>query len=202
MIESRSRLAVRVTSLVAGTLLMATLNGSGPAGQGPAVIGAPGAGPPPTVKVGYSTQQLLPANQVGLAKESHIVGFHVLVPSWLPSGGHLCQVAWSQPPIENVRPMRANLMFCGPKPAQGPAWIIMLTEQRGQGTLSGPGVTSVTVDGLVLQEAPQSASAAKYRDGVMVDAPNGFTYTGVGAHLPLTTLARVVVSILKPASGS
>lgn len=201
MIQRRSRLAIRVNSFVAGAFLVAALSGCGPATKGPTVTGTPGVEPPPTVKVGYSTQQLLPANKVGLAEEAHILGFHVLLPSWLPSGGHLCQVAWNPPPVPHERPpMTAHLMFCGPAGPQGPRWIIMLTEGRGRGAFSGPGVTSVTVDGLVLQEVPQADSATKYIDGIMIDAPNGFTYGGIGAHLPLTTLARVMVSILKPAS--
>ena len=194
-----------VRLLAIGATLLCTATACG--GTARAIPGNSRGKSVPRVSQAYDQARLLPPTDVGLAEESRLVGFRVLVPSWLPPGGHLCQVTWMPPVPPGVPPpppggpqppTGAHLMFCGPQTTK---WIVVLTERRGQEVLSEPDIRSATVDGLALQEIPQGGTAVPYIDVVVINFANGYSYQGIGAHVPLATLERVMVSILKPTSS-
>lgn len=135
-----------------------------------------------------------------LANATKRVGFQVRIPHWMPPGGHILSMQVTLPTAaEAAQPgggahFKKVYILLGANIGHS-FWRIQLFEEWSHGTLYGPGVKTVSVDGLPVQE--QNQPNPNISGAVLLNAPGGISYLAIGVHVPLQDLARAVVSIVR-----
>lgn len=189
--------AVWLVSAAVVCLLSLSACGDSPAAGKPGAPAGQAATVPPVVKTAIVLPVSFPPTPTGLKALRHRSGFSVLLtPRWLPAGAHLCAAYLEPPPLPGSL-TETSLIYCF---AQHPSWGIHFDQISAHASLmASPGIRSITIDGLVLQEMPATASQTGFVAVVVMPLSEHLSVNVVGIHLTsLSDLVRIALSAHQP----
>ncbi len=95
--------------------------------------------------------------------------------------------------------METSLIYCF---SAHPTWVIRFDQISASGSLAGPGIKSVSVDGLALQEMPASGGSTGFVAVVAMPLSKHLSINVVGVHVTsLSDLAKMALSARPPSSS-